>query len=127
VAGDVRLHADRDQMYRVLLNVIRNAFEAGAGSVGVTAAADAVQTTVEIADDGPGLPERVRQNLFQPFTGSTRAGGSGLGLSIARDLMRGHGGDIELRRTGRDGTVFRLTLPIESGLRDRPAPTALHG
>ena len=86
-----------------------------------------MQTAIEVTDDGPGLPEQVRRNLFQPFTGSTRVGGSGLGLSIARDLMRGHGGDVELGRTGKDGTTFRLTLPVETGLRDRQAPTAAHG
>ncbi len=127
VDRDVRLHADRDQMYRVLLNLVRNAYEAGAGKVTVSATCDAAQTTIEVSDNGPGLPDRVRQHLFLPFAGSGRVGGSGLGLSIARDLMRGHGGDIELRRSGAEGTVFRLTLPMEPGLRDRPAATAVHG
>jgi len=66
----------------------------------------------------------VRANLFQPFTGSTRVGGSGLGLSIARDLLRGHGGDISLVKTNPDGTVFRLVLPIAVGIRDRASTPA---
>lgn len=49
---------------------------------------------IEITDNGPGLPERLRDELFQLFARSSRAGGSGLGLSVARDLMLGHGGDI---------------------------------
>jgi signal transduction histidine kinase len=49
--------------------------------------------------------------LFQPFSGSTRKGGTGLGLTIARDLVRAHGGDIALVETGDSGTVFRLDLP----------------
>ncbi len=65
---------------------------------------------IEITDDGPGLPEKVRAELFRPFAGSTRRGGAGLGLAIARDLMVAHGGDIELVATGEAGTTFRLTL-----------------
>ncbi len=66
---------------------------------------------IYIADDGPGLPETVRANLFRPFVGSLRRGGSGLGMAIARDLMVAHGGDIELAETGPAGTTFLLTLP----------------
>jgi signal transduction histidine kinase len=127
VDQDVRLHADRDQIFRVLNNIVRNAYEAGANRISVTAEVEASQTVIEIADDGPGLPDRIRANLFQPFTGSTRVGGSGLGLSIARDLMRGHGGDVEVRRTGEDGTVFRLVLPIEISVRERARPAAVGG
>ena len=51
---------------------------------------------IEIADDGPGMPPKARENLFRPFFGSARPGGSGLGLAIARELMRAHGGDLAL-------------------------------
>ena len=67
---------------------------------------------IEIIDTGPGLPPKARDNLFQAFTGSTRRGGTGLGLSIARELARGHEGDVELVRTGKDGTVFAVRLPV---------------
>jgi signal transduction histidine kinase len=123
----LELHADRDQFYRVLLNLVRNAFEAGASRVTIYAHAEVSQVIIEISDNGPGLPTRVRGQLFQPFTGSTRTGGSGLGLAIARDLMRGHGGEIDLVRTGDDGTLFRLTLPVEPGQGERPAPALVHG
>jgi signal transduction histidine kinase len=103
--------ADRDQIYRVLLNVLMNAAEAGADQITATATRDHGAVTVEIADNGPGLPPKVRQNLFQAFSGGGRAGGTGLGLAIARDLMRAHGGDIELARSSDTGTVFRLRLP----------------
>jgi len=108
------LHADRDQIYRVLANLFRNAAEAGAERVTVKATAREDEAVIEIADDGPGLPETVRETLFQPFSGSTRTGGSGLGLAIARDLMRGHGGDVALRHSGPEGTTFVLTLPVET-------------
>ncbi|HSA81254.1 MAG TPA: sensor histidine kinase, partial [Geminicoccaceae bacterium] len=60
---------------------------------------------------GKGIPSAAQAHLFEAFSGSTRPGGIGLGLPIAREIMRAHGGDIELAQTGADGTVFRLTLP----------------
>ncbi len=107
------LSADREQLFRVLSNLVRNAYEAGADSVSVQAARDGGVAVIDVSDDGPGLPAEVRDNLFQPFALSGKGGGTGLGLSIARDLTRGHGGDIELERTGPEGTVFRLFLPLE--------------
>jgi signal transduction histidine kinase len=78
---------------------------------------------IAVADDGPGLPAKVREALFIPFT-SARRGGTGLGLAIARDVMRTHGGDIALERTGPEGTVFRLTLPGESPMEPAPVEAA---
>jgi len=113
VPRDLSIFADRDQLYRVLSNLVLNAFQAGATKVAVSAQADAEMTSIEVADNGPGLPERVRAHLFEPFQSSTRVGGTGLGLAIARDLMRGHGGDAELVQSGEDGTTFLLRLPVE--------------
>lgn len=113
VEASFELYADRDQIYRVLFNLVRNAAEAGAGRVTITAMQRDGRAYIEIRDDGPGLPEQVMKNLFEPFSGTTRTGGSGLGLSIARDLMRGHGGDIELEQSGPEGTIFVLALPLE--------------
>jgi signal transduction histidine kinase len=124
----LELHADRGQLFRVFLNLVRNAFEAGAGRVAIRAEAEAGHVIIEVSDNGPGLPEIIRNNLFQPFQGTTRVGGTGLGLSIARDLMRGHGGDIELLRTGSDGTVFRLILPVDlSHGGEQHVPKLVHG
>jgi len=116
--------ADRDQLYRVMSNLLRNAAEAGASNVGVTLAEAPPGTllAIDIEDDGPGLPEAVRRTLFRPFTLGGRVGGTGLGLAIARDLLRAHGGDIELRTSGPSGTTFRLTLPTANAGR-RPAAT----
>ncbi len=108
----ILVRADRIHMFRVLTNLLRNAAEAGARSIRVTARHNSPTLAIEIADDGPGLPEPVRADLFRPFAGSARRGGTGLGLAIARDLMVAHGGDIELVDTGADGTTFRLTLRI---------------
>lgn len=112
VPREFDVFADRDQLYRVLFNLVLNAFQAGAVAVAVSATTDGETATVEVDDDGPGVSAKARENLFRPFRGAARAGGTGLGLAIARDLMRGHGGDIELSRTGADGSVFMLRLPV---------------
>jgi signal transduction histidine kinase len=115
VPSDLEVYADREQLFRVLSNLVRNAVEAGATRVAIGARQETGTTgrraIIEIADNGPGLPEPVRQRLFQPFAGTARNGGTGLGLAIARDLARAHGGDLTLVSTGPEGTAFRLSLP----------------
>ena len=111
VPPDLWVQADRNQFFRVLANLLRNAADAGAMSARVTAAeARRGTATIDVADDGPGLPEAVRATLFKPFTRSTRHEGVGLGLAIARDLTLAHGGEIALASSGPEGTVFRLTM-----------------
>ena len=111
VPAELTVRADRDQLYRVLLNLAQNAIEAGARHLSFTAAMADGTISLDIADDGHGLPPRAQENLFRPFFGSARPGGSGLGLAIARELMRGQGGDIGLVASTGAGTTFRLTLP----------------
>ena len=106
------VRADRTQLFRVLTNLLRNAAEAGARSVRVSAHHNSPTCSIEFADDGPGLPEPVRADLFRPFAGGPRRGGTGLGLAIARDLMVAHGGEIELIATSAAGTTFRLILRL---------------
>ena len=112
VPAEIEVNADREQLFRVLINLGHNACQAAAGGLRISARQDAETVTIDVIDDGPGLSPRARELLFQPFAGSTRAGGSGLGLVIARDVMRAHGGDIALLRSGEGGTTFRLTLPV---------------
>lgn len=111
--------ADPDQLHRMLVNLFRNAREAiehqerrrANGRVQVSLAEQGGMSLIRVADNGPGLPERARQRLFQPFAGSSRPEGAGLGLAIARELAQGHGGDLSLAETGPKGTVFVLRLP----------------
>jgi signal transduction histidine kinase len=109
--GEIELEADRDQFYRVLANLVRNASEAGATEVTVSAAMAGDRVTVEVRDNGPGISPRARQNLFTPFAASGRPGGSGLGLAIARELTHAHGGDLSLVSSDATGTLFRIDLP----------------
>jgi signal transduction histidine kinase len=111
VDPELQVDADREQLFRVLSNLGRNAVEAGAAQVTITAERGDGRTLIHVDDDGPGLTEKARTHLFQPFSGSTRKHGTGLGLPIARDLMRAHGGEVTLVETGAGGTRFRLLLP----------------
>jgi signal transduction histidine kinase len=119
--ADLAVKADRDQIYRVFLNLARNSIEAGARRLRIGAAREDGNVIIDVADDGPGLPPRARENLFRPFAGSARPGGSGLGLAIARELMRVHGGDLTLVASTGNGTTFRITMPAA---RKAPAKTA---
>ena len=113
INNGLNVTADRDQLFRVLLNLGRNAVQAipAVGEIRIAAAAVDGGVTIEIADTGTGLPNAAREHLFEAFIGAARAGGTGLGLAIARDLMRAHGGGIELVESGPSGTRFRLFLP----------------
>jgi signal transduction histidine kinase len=107
--------ADPEQLYRIVLNIVRNAAQVVSGrpegAIAITAKRELRQTAIDIADNGPGIPKAVQERLFQPFALSGRPGGSGLGLAIARDLARAHGGDVTLVATASTGTVFRITIP----------------
>lgn len=125
-ASDVDIHvevpeafcvtADPEQMFRAINNLIRNSRQAIAasgkpGTITVRALATEAGPQIEISDTGPGLPAKARANLFTAFQGGTRRGGSGLGLAIASELVRGHGGTLELVDTSDFGTRFRIRLP----------------
>lgn len=116
IPPSLMIRADKDQLYRVISNLARNARQAieGTGQPGmieIGAGETETEWWIRVGDNGPGLPGKARENLFQPFTGNARKGGTGLGLSIATDLVRGHGGRLELRRSDEDGSEFMIHLP----------------
>ena len=116
ISPNLVIRADRDQLHRVMSNLIcnaRQAIEATAkpGTIEVAATEGEQDWRIRVGDTGPGLPQKARDYLFQPFTGGTRKGGTGLGLAIAADLIRGHGGKLELMRSDDSGSEFRISLP----------------
>ncbi len=111
VPTDLAVHADREQLRRVLVNLGRNAFQSGASRVTVSAAQEPDGIAVSVADNGPGLPPRAREHLFKPFAGSARPGGTGLGLAISREILEAHRGELRLVDTGAQGTTFGMRLP----------------
>jgi signal transduction histidine kinase len=113
--------ADVDQLYRVLSNLIRNAKQAieattKQGTLELSARISTNQWHIRVGDSGPGLPERAKEHLFEAFQGGARKGGTGLGLAISAELVRGHGGALELLRSDPQGTEFLIRLPVHSDL-----------
>jgi signal transduction histidine kinase len=122
VERGLTIDADPDQLFRVLLNLVRNAAQALEGRANNDVATQQIRITgrregtvaiIEVSDTGPGVPPRAREHLFEAFQTSGRPGGSGLGLAIAAELVRAHGGEIHLVE-GTIGATFRIAIP------DRP-------
>nr|WP_319251979.1 HAMP domain-containing sensor histidine kinase [uncultured Celeribacter sp.] len=110
------IRADFEQMHRVVSNLVRNARQAimatgQPGEIAVAAWEDDDEWVLSVTDTGPGLPPKARDHLFQPFQGGARKGGFGLGLAIAAELVRGHGGRLLLERSDAGGTAFAIHLP----------------
>jgi signal transduction histidine kinase len=136
VDAGFEVDADSEQLFRVLTNLSRNAIEAMAADNSaamvrrLTISAERIGSVsrILVTDTGPGLPQKARENLFAAFRGSARSGGTGLGLAIAYELVRAHGGSLELVESIGGRTVFSVTIPdrpvrldeARSGLR-RPA------
>jgi signal transduction histidine kinase len=119
VERSLMIDADPDQLFRILLNLARNAVQAlesrdardpGRDQVRITGRREGAVVVIEVSDTGPGLPERARAHLFEAFQGSTRTGSVGLGLAIVAELVRAHGGEIRLV-DGTIGATFRLSIP----------------
>lgn len=116
--AEARVVGDAELLHRVFVNLMRNAVLATASQQGrnapglLTIAAVAADgfLAVTVADDGPGIPPRTQERLFQPFATSSSRNGAGLGLAIARELARAQGGDVTLVTTSAQGTVFEVRL-----------------
>ena len=120
------VRADPEQLYRVLGNLVGNARQAilatgKPGEISVVARENDVEWSIKVVDTGPGLPAKAREHLFQPFQGGARQGGIGLGLAIASELVRGHGGRLNLLHSGPEGTSFEICLPKSVVMLDEAA------
>jgi signal transduction histidine kinase len=129
IAPGCQLDADREHIYRVLNNLVRNAIDALPGAATaenetarIALAASRVEhaTRIIVGDNGPGVPAKARAHLFAPFQGNARPGGTGLGLAIAAELVRAHGGSITLldvagvpafAEAGITGAAFEIVIP----------------
>lgn len=118
----LEIDADPEQIFRVLLNLVRNAMqaleavpdEALVCRIQVSAEREGRTVVIRVADTGPGVPASVKATLFRAFQSAARSGGTGLGLAIAAELTRAHGGSVRLEEAGA-GATFRIDWP------DRPA------
>jgi signal transduction histidine kinase len=125
------VEADREQLLRVLTNLIRNALQAlelrapnnpERDQIRITGRREGAVTLLEISDTGPGLPEKTQAHLFEAFSGSSRPGGTGLGLAIAAELVQAHGGELRYVN-GTIGATFHITIP-DAPIELRPQMTA---
>ncbi|WP_162916264.1 ATP-binding protein [Cohaesibacter haloalkalitolerans] len=118
IPEDLEIYADPGQLFRVLMNLCRNAVdvmqyrkeEAVICRLELAARIEKGRTIIEVSDTGPGVPAAARANLFRPFQGSARKGGTGLGLAIAAEIIRAHGGTIRLLDRV-PGAHFEISLP----------------
>ena len=119
VQPGLTIRADAEQVHRVLTNLVRNASQAIAatgqgGTIEISGGESDSEWWIKVGDTGPGLPPKAREHLFAAFQGGARRGGIGLGLAIAAELIRGHGGRLMLDRSDAEGTDFSIHLPKQN-------------
>lgn len=111
LSSDVILYADYGQMSQVLNNLIKNAVQAGAGNVSITASIDKrEQTVIDIANDGECISASGQEQLFVPFYTTKGSSGTGVGLSLCRQIVRLNGGTIKLSSSTQEATVFTIVM-----------------
>lgn len=111
LSSDVILYADYGQMSQVLNNLIKNAVQAGAGNVSITASIDKrEQTVIDIANDGEAISASGQEQLFVPFYTTKGTSGTGVGLSLCRQIVRLNGGTIKLSSSTPEATVFTIVM-----------------
>lgn len=105
---DLMIYADEEQISRIFINLIKNALQAGAKRISIAASLDTDdETVIRISNDGEPIPIASQEQIFVPFF-TTKEEGSGIGLSISRQIMRQHNGSLDLVRSDVSGTVFEL-------------------
>jgi signal transduction histidine kinase len=105
---------DHRKLERVFFNLVLNACEAmpnRSGTIGIEFADDGSRIDIRVSDSGRGIPDAIRNTLFEPFVSQGKENGTGLGLTVVQKIIQDHGGDIDIERTSPEGTVFHIVLP----------------
>jgi len=107
------IYAVSNQIQQIFINLILNSFDAMPGGGDLKISARELNGGVEMTfqDNGPGIPEDRRNNIFEPFF-STKEGGTGLGLTVSYNIVTAHGGTLDLTNQNGTGACFRLFLPM---------------
>ena len=109
-SADILIYADESQISRILINLIKNAIQAGAKNIGISAEIDgSEQTLIHVCNDGAPISPESQEQIFIPFF-TTKREGSGIGLSLSRQIMRAHNGLIDLSRSDSGCTEFTLVF-----------------
>lgn len=107
---DILIYADESQIFRILINLIKNAVQAGAKHILITAEINQYdQTLVHVWNDGAPISPESQEQIFIPFF-TTKQEGTGIGLSLSRQIMRAHNGMLDLTCSNEQGTEFTLTF-----------------
>jgi signal transduction histidine kinase len=113
--GELQLEADRYQLEQILINLIRNAIESlkdiDSGRIVLSAEREKGNLLIQVTDNGPGIPDEMADKIFVPFY-STKAGGSGIGLSLSRQIMHNHGGLLGYESIPGERTTFSIRFPL---------------
>jgi signal transduction histidine kinase len=111
--------ADESQVKQVLINLVKNAMEAvegdGNGRMEIRTKRILDEVSIEISDNGSGIPQDILEKIFVPFY-TTKQEGSGIGLSLSRQIIRNHGGQISVESEPASGTTFKITLPVNDSI-----------
>ncbi len=118
VPVEIEIDADPEQIFRVMLNLVRNAFQALEAEkdetlvrrITIEAEREGTCVRVRVSDTGPGIPDNIRKALFRAFHSGSKNGGVGLGLAIVAELLKAHGGSVRLE-DNRTGTCFCFEVP----------------
>lgn len=107
---------DFKKLDRAFQNLLQNACEAApaeSGRVQIFARGVDGHLEVSVTDNGAGIPEAIREDIFEPFVTYGKNEGTGLGLAVVQKVVRDHGGEVRVETTGPSGTTFKLTLPLK--------------
>jgi len=121
VPSKLIVDADREQLSRMLTNLVRNAIQAietrpkTKDEIRISAAREGKLVLITVADTGPGIPPAIKGKMFEAFQTAARQGGTGLGLAISAELAKAHGGGIAVAQSNEQGTIFEISLPDRNG------------
>jgi signal transduction histidine kinase len=106
---------DFKKLERALLNLLLNACEVvptGSGKIDIELRRIDEALEIRIADNGPGIPDAIRDRLFEPFVSHGKENGTGMGLTVVQKILQDHGGDVAVEQTSASGTIFRIKIPL---------------
>jgi len=119
VNGNGRIFVSAPQLEQVLLNLLRNAMEAACTEIRVSTSIKDDSILVRVSDDGDGIPEEIRNRIFEPFFTQKKKRGVGLGLNISYNIIRNYDGELYLEENEQMTTCFVIQLPLMEEIHDK--------
>lgn len=113
VEGEVRVKVDKKAFYQACLQIAKNACDAmgESGKIYITAKRSGDLINIEFRDTGPGIPDEIKSQIFQPFKSFNKENGTGLGLALSQKIIRDHGGELTVESKPGEGATFIISLP----------------